>query len=103
LDEHLPNAVAQALRQRDIEVVTTLEAGLRGAADAEQLKRAHAKARVLVTQDEDFLTLHSQGQPHSGIAYSKQGTRTIGQLVAGLVLIHDVLDPGEIVGRVEFL
>jgi hypothetical protein len=103
LDEHVPNAVAQALRRRGIDVVTTVEVGLRGAADAEQLGRAHADARILVTQDEDFLTLHQQGQPHSGIAYSKQGRRTIGQLVAGLVLIHDVLDPGEMVGRVEFL
>ncbi len=29
--------------------------------------------------------------------------RSVGQLVAGLVLIYDVLEPGEMVGRVEFL
>jgi hypothetical protein len=57
---------------------------------------------VVVTQDRDFLRLH-QNQEHSGIAYCGQGTRTVSQLVAGLVLIYEALEPGEIVGRVEFL
>jgi predicted nuclease of predicted toxin-antitoxin system len=73
-DEHIPRAVAQALRRRGIHVVTTVEAGLLGAADMEQLLRATAEGRVPVTHDSDFLRLHRQGQHHAGIAYCEQGT-----------------------------
>ena len=58
---------------------------------------------MLVTHDPDFLRLHQQGQQHAAIAYCQQGTRTIGHLVAALVLIYEALEPGEIAGRVEFL
>jgi hypothetical protein len=57
---------------------------------------------VLVTHDSDFLRLHQQ-QPHSGIAYCAQGTRTIGQIVTSLVLIHEILAPAEMAGRIEFI
>jgi hypothetical protein len=47
--------------------------------------------------------MHRQQSQHAGIAYYRQGARTIGQLVESLVLIHEVLDADEMVGRVEFL
>ncbi len=102
LDEHIANAVAEALRRRGIGVLTAAEAGLLGAPDDELLARCHAEGRVLVTQDTDFLRLHRQHE-HAGIAYSQRGTLTIGQLVASLVLIYDALDQAEMAGRVEFL
>lgn len=37
------------------------------------------------------------------IVYTVQGTRTIGQLVEGLILIYEVLAPSEMAGRVEYL
>jgi hypothetical protein len=103
LDEHVAKAVAQALRRRGVDVVTADEAGLLTAPDVAVLDRARASGRVLVTHDADFLRLHAEGRAHAGIAYCPQGTRTIGQLTVGLVLIHDVLEPDEMVGRVEFL
>ncbi len=103
LDEHVAHAVAQALRRRGIDVLTAGEAGLRGTPDVEVLSQAGAAGRVLVTHDSDFLGLHQQQQVHAGIAYCAQGTRTIGQVVAGLVLIYEVLESDEMAGRVEFL
>ena len=102
LDEHVPRAVAQALRRRGIDALTIGEAGLLGADDHELLARCSAEARVIVTHDADFLRLY-QEQEHVGIAYCEQGTRTIGQIVSGLLLIYEVLDASEMVGRVEFL
>ncbi len=102
LDEQVAHAVAQALRRRGIDVLTAGEAGLRGIPDVEVLSQAGAAGRVLVTHDSDFLGLHQQ-QVHAGIAYCAQGTRTIGQVVAGLVLIYEVLESDEMAGRVEFL
>lgn len=98
----MSHAVAEALRRRGIDVLTAAEATLLGTRDAGLLARSHAAGRVLVTHDSDFLRLH-KSVPHSGIAYCKQGAHTIGQLVAALVLIYEVLEPGKMAGRVEFL
>ncbi len=103
LDEHVAGAIAQALRRRGIDVRTAAEAGLIGAADTDHLSRAQSEGRVFVTHDRDFLRLHHQGREHAGIAYCKQGLRTVGQLIAALVLIHEVLEPDTMIGRVEFL
>ena len=37
------------------------------------------------------------------IVYSRQGTRSIGQIVESLALIYEVYSPEDIKGRVEFL
>ncbi|HLH26282.1 MAG TPA: DUF5615 family PIN-like protein [Chloroflexota bacterium] len=103
LDEHMPNAVAQALRQREIDVLTVHEASLLGRPDHELLAHAHAAGRVMVTHDADYLRLHSQGVEHAGIAYCAHGSRTIGQIVERLVLIHEVFQPDEMLNRLEYL
>ena len=91
-----------ALRRRGIDVVTAAEAGLIGAPDTVQLAQARAAGRVMFTQDGDFLGLHRQ-QPHAGIAYCKMGSRSIGQIIAGLMLIYDVYEAEEMVDRVDHL
>ena len=103
LDENVPHAVAQALRRRGIDVVTAAETGLLGVDDLQVLAHSHATGRVLVTHDSDLLRLHRERHEHAGIAYCQQGVRAIGQLVASLVLIHEILEPNEMLGRVEFL
>ena len=58
---------------------------------------------VIVTHDEDFLSWASSNFDHPGIAYCHVGTRSIGELVRALHLIHEVLTPEDIYGRVEYL
>ncbi len=58
LDEHIPNAVADALRHRGIDVLTVAEARLIGVPDEELLAHSFAEGRVLVTQDGDLVGLH---------------------------------------------
>ena len=101
-DEHVARAVIRGLRQRGVDVLTVPETGLLGAADEDHLERAQAEGRVLFTQDEDFLRLHAAGVAHAGIAYAPQGT-PIGQIVRGLMLIHQVLEPDDMTGHVEYL
>ncbi|MCX6026904.1 MAG: DUF5615 family PIN-like protein [Chloroflexi bacterium] len=103
LDEHIPAGVAAGLRRRKIDVTTTADAGLVGADDATQLSFAAAAGRVLVTHDSDFLRLHVRGASHAGIVYCPQGSVAMGEMLRHLVLIHDLLAPEEMVGRVEFL
>ena len=102
LDEHVAHAVAQALRRRGIDAQTATEARLLGATDSELLAYAQQAGRVVVTHDDDFLRLHHR-QPHAGIAFCTQGARTIGQPVASLTLIFEVLEPADMINQVEFL
>jgi predicted nuclease of predicted toxin-antitoxin system len=103
LDENCPRAVALGLRRRGIDVTTTPETGLLEVTDEEQNAYALAEGRVIFTQDEDFLGIHAAGVPHAGIAFCKKDTRSIGEIIRGLVLIWEVYDPEDVAGRVEYL
>lgn len=81
LDENVSFLIAQGLRKRCIEVTTSHEVGLVQSTDLEQLIFAHTHGRVLITHDSDFLRLHEQGVPHSGIGFCCQATRSIGQII----------------------
>lgn len=102
LDEHVHPAVADALRRRGIDVTTTAEAGLLGAADADHVAFANRTGRVIFTNDDDFLNLHSQGGAHAGIVYCHQQNRSVGEIIRTLELIWEVLEPAEMRQRVEF-
>ncbi|MGA7937937.1 MAG: hypothetical protein WCA35_30590 [Kovacikia sp.] len=58
---------------------------------------------MLFTQDDDFLRIASLTKNHSGIVYCKQGNRSTGQIIEGLVLIYEVYTPAEMLGRIEYL
>ena len=103
LDENVKSAVARELRRRLIDVTTTIEAGLLGQSDELQLAFICEQKRVIMTHDDDFLTIASLSSEHPGIAYCKQGTRSIGQIIEAVLLIYEVYRPEEMVGRVEFL
>jgi hypothetical protein len=103
LDEHADPAVAEGLRRRGVDVTTTLEAGLAGAPDEDQLASAAAAGRSLVTRDRHFLVLHGEGVPHAGIAFWHSQHRNVGQLVLDLVLLWRTATAEEMRGRVEYL
>lgn len=102
LDEHVGTAVVNGLRQRGVDVLTVAEAGLLGAPDEDHLARARSEGRVIFSQDTDFLRMHAAGAPHAGIVYARHGTR-VGEIVRGLMLIHQVLGSEDITNQVEFL
>ncbi len=103
LDENVDPAVADGLRRRGVDVTTTQEAGLLRAPDERQLAFALAEGRVLVTHDEDFLTRAKQGTGHAGIAYCHLESRSIGQIIASLMLIRDCLSPDDMQNHIEFI
>lgn len=103
LDENASRAIAGGLRRLGIDVTTTPDAKLLGAIDEQQLAYCLAEGRILFTQDQDFLILDAAGTPHAGIVYCAKDTKSIGEIIQGLSLLWDVYDPGEMIGRVEFL
>jgi predicted nuclease of predicted toxin-antitoxin system len=103
LDEHVPSAVASGLRPLGIDVTTTADAGLLGATDEAHVAFALSEARVIFTQDDDFLVLASQGVEHAGLAYCRQHTRSIGEIIRALEMIHGVYEAEEMRNRIELI
>jgi len=103
LDEHVSHDVARALASRGISVTTPAEAGLLGASDEAHLTYALRESRVVVTHDVDFLRLARSGTQHSGIVFCAQESRSTGEIVRFLCLIHDCLAAEEAAGTIEYL
>ena len=103
LDENVDSAVADGLRRRGVDVSTAFGANLLHASDEQQLDFAGREGRVLVTHDEDFLVLAKKGLAHAGIAYCHPESRSIGQIIAALMLIRDCLNAEEMRDHIEFL
>ncbi len=102
LDEHIPNAIAQGLRRRGVDVLTVQEAGRAGLPDSAQLTFALSQRRLLVTMDSDFLILASRSMSYAGIAYVGR-SRSIGAVIGSLMLLYDVLTLDDMMNHVEFL
>lgn len=103
LDENIDSAIAKGMRLRQIDVLTTPEADNMGKDDEQQLAFALEEKPVVVTQDADFLRLHNEGVPHAGIAYYKQGERSIKQILRRLFVLHSDLSIEEMQNHVEYL
>jgi predicted nuclease of predicted toxin-antitoxin system len=103
LDEHIPKGVVEGLRRRGLDVLTVQEAGRSGDSDEKQLAFAAREGRVLVTFDDDFLRLDATGVTHLGIVFSQTGRHTVGELIESLMLIANVINPGEMKNHIEFI
>ena len=103
LDEHFSNALVDGLRRRGVDyMITTTEAKNRGMADVDQLEYAIKQERVLVTKDDDFLSIHSSGREHKGIVFVRHN-RSLGEVIRGLLLIIEVLEKKDMLNHVEFV
>ena len=103
LDENCSRAIADGLRRFGFDVTTTPEVGLLAATDEEQTAHALTAGRVIFTRDEDFLRINALAMAHAGIAYCRIDSRSVGEIVDRLRLIWEVLEPDEMINRVEFL
>ncbi|NJS10088.1 MAG: DUF5615 family PIN-like protein [Microcoleus sp. CSU_2_2] len=103
LDENITIAIANGLRRRRIDITTTPEQGTIGQSDEQQLAFALSQKRVIFTQDTDFLRLHHAGLSHASIVYCPQTSKSIGEILQGLVLIWEVLNAEEMNNRLEYL
>lgn len=108
-DEHIAKAVARGLRRRGVDVLTVHEAGRSGIADDEQLRFATVEKRVVVTHDEDFLTLAAyftqRGESFAGIAFcdADKYLHLPGKLIRDLLTLHGVYTADEMMNHLEYL
>jgi len=82
MDVHVPAPITESLRRRGINVLASQEDGTRTAADESLLHWATALGRILVSQDQDLLTLAAQWQvaslEFSGLVFAPQEGGSMG-------------------------
>lgn len=83
-DENVWQPVADGLRRRGWDVTTTLDENTLGYSDAEHLQYAADRGWILLTFDDDFLSLveaKSNPPSHSGIVFISQHRKDVGEIV----------------------
>ena len=88
-DEHVLFGLVQALKQRGMDVLRVQERGRGQADDADLLNEALTDARVMLTNDTDFLALAAERaarqERFAPIFFWPQQRRSIGQLVQSII------------------
>jgi hypothetical protein len=107
MDVHVKAAITAGVRRRGIGVVTAQEDGAIRLEDTPLLDRATALERVLFSQDDDLLAIararQTQGISFAGLIYGHQLAATVGKYVLDLEVVCTVLDPEDMVNRIEYL
>lgn len=107
MDVHVKAAITAGVQRRGIDVLTAQEDGSGRLDDTALLQRATALDRVLFSQDDDLLAIarawQHGGRAFGGLVYGHQLAATIGKYVFELVLLCTVLEPEDMVNRIEYL
>lgn len=107
MDVHVPAAITEQLRRRDVDVLTAFENGSSRFEDAALLERAREHGRVVFTQDIRFKVLaeswQNEGRPFAGRLFGHQLQGNIGLCVNDIELIAKASTPDEWEGVVERL
>ena len=107
MDVHVRREVTDALRLRNVDVLTAQEDGSSKHADPELLDRSTGLGRVLFSQDEDLLReaarRQHEGIPFGGLIYGHQLKVTVGQCIRDLHLIAEAGEPAEFANRTVYL
>jgi len=107
MDVHVPIAITEGLRRRNIDVLTSQEDGTTELDDEPLLARATELGRLLFTQDQDFLRFsprwQQSGRLFVGILYAHQQGASLGRLVEDIELVAACGEPQELSNRVTYL
>jgi hypothetical protein len=98
-DVHIPQAIAEQLRRRGVDVKTVVEDGSRRLPDDQVLERATELARVVFTFDIGFRAMAEQwqreGKQFAGLIFGRELGATIGQFVSDLEVVALTSEPRE--------
>jgi len=95
-------ATSEGLKRRGINILAARDAGNLGLSDEEQLNYVAKNNFVIVTHDDDFLTMAIK-YDHKGIVYVHQQKYGVGDLIRKLKLLWDVAEQEDFRNHVEFL
>lgn len=107
MDHNIHAAITRAVRAAGVDVLTAHEDNAAHLPDPLLLERAIELQRVLVSQDDDLLVLGSHhirnAIPFPGLIYSHPLAITLGQAIADITLIAQILPPEEIQNQIIWL
>ena len=101
-NESVNVAISEGLKRRGIKILSARDAGNLGLSDEEQLNYAAKNNFVIVTHDDDFLTMAIK-YDHKGIVYVHQQKYGVGDLIRKLKLLWDIAEQKDMANHVEFL
>ena len=107
-EDSMDQRLAQALRARNVDVQTALDADMVERADEDHLTHAANQNRVLYSFNVgDFYRLHTRflerGQAHAGVVLARQQRYTVGEQMRRLLALGTGRTQDEMRNRVEFL
>jgi hypothetical protein len=107
MDVHIPQAITEQLRRRNIDVLTAIEDDSAELPDYLLLERTNLLGRVLFTQDIRFKAMaedwQRQGKTFAGLIFGHQLGGTVGQFVKDLELIALASQSEDWINTVEYL
>lgn len=107
MDVHVPQAITDQLRRRNVDVLTAMEDNAHELPDNELLERVQLLGRVIFTQDIRFKAMaedwQRQGKSFAGLIFGHQLGGTIGQYVKDLELIAQASEQDEWLNAIEYL
>jgi predicted nuclease of predicted toxin-antitoxin system len=101
-NESVNVAISEGLKRRGVKVSSARDVGNLGLSDKEQLEYAKKKNFVIVTHDDDFLSIAMKFE-HKGIVHVHQQKYSVGDLIRKLKLLWDIAEQKDMVNHVEFL
>jgi len=104
----MDRALVRALRGRDVDIITALDADMIEQPDEKHLSFATAQQRVLYSSNiGDFCRLHNiwltQNRSHTGMVLSLQQHYSVGERMRRLLKLVSQLTAEDMKNRVEFL
>ncbi len=107
MDHHVNRSIAEGLRRRGVDVLTSFEDGTATWSDEDLLTRATELGRVLFTQDDDLLEIAARwraaNRDFTGIVYAHQNDIDVGTAVRDLELLAKVYGREDLQNTVEYL
>ena len=107
MDHHIPRAITEGLRLRQVNVITAWEDGTHSYDDSELLTRASELNRALFSQDDDLLIeavmRQKNGISFNGVIYAHQLNISIGKCVQDLELIAKTCMQEDLMNQIQFL
>ncbi|MFQ3683481.1 DUF5615 family PIN-like protein [Roseiflexus sp.] len=106
MDQHVPRAITNGLRLRNVDVITAYEDQSHEWDDPDLLDRATRLGRALFTHDDllqEATRRQKVGIHFSGVIFAHQLRETIGQCVEDLAIIASIADISDVENQVIFL
>lgn len=88
-NESVNIVIAEGLKRRGVKVISARDTDKLGLSDKEQLDYAARENLVIVTHDDDFLSIAMECD-HKGIVYVHQQKYRVGDLIRRLKLLWDI-------------